>query len=365
MFGMMFTKRHPQVGSRPGTLVIPAEAPPPQIHLISFAPNHLHEADITDVEELREAFDEKNITWVDIQGFGDYSLLHQVGEIFQLHPLLLEDVVNVPHRPKAEAYQDQLLVIVRMVSTDEVQQFHTEQFSVVLGKGYVLTFQERPGDVLDPVRKRIREGVGRLYKHGADYLAYAIIDTIVDAYYPVLEVIGEHLEALEDEVIRQPTPELLATLNRLKNRLVNLRRGIWPQREAVNSMVRGDFPHVTEDVRIYLRDTHDHCVQTSEVAEMYREMASGLMNTYLSSIANRTNEVMKVLTIVATIFIPLTFLAGIYGMNFSYMPELQVWWAYPIIWLTMLMVAGGMTWFFWRKGWIGQQSFFSSDDDDE
>ncbi len=364
MFGIVFAKRHPKVGARPGTLVIPKEAPPPAIHVITYSTAQVREIDVADPDELQEAFDESNVTWVDIQGFGDRALMQKVGEVFDLHPLLLEDVVNVPQRPKSEGYGDQLLVIVRMVHIDERGVLQMEQLSVVIGKSYVLTFQERPGDVLDPVRKRIREGTGRLFKHGSDYLAYALIDTIVDAYYPVLEAIGDQLESLEEEVIVNPTPALLSRLNRLKNRLVNLRRGIWPQREAVNSMVRGDYARITEEVRIYLRDTHDHCVQTSEVTEMYREMVTGLMNTYLSSIANRTNEVMKVLTIVATIFIPLTFLAGIYGMNFDHMPELHVWWFYPIIWVTMLLVAGGMLGFFWQKGWIGQKDQEPSDDDD-
>ena len=240
-----------------------------------------------------------------------------------------------------------------MVRIDGPGEMDMEQVSIVFAKNYVLTFQEHYGDVLDPVRRRIRAGKGPIRQHGADYLAYAITDTIVDGYYPVLEAIGNHLEEMEDTVVTNPTPDLLRQLNQLKNRLVNLRRGIWPQREAVNQLVRGNHQAVTEEVRVYLRDTYDHCVQTSEVAEMYREMVTGLMSIYLSSIANRTNDVMKVLTIMASIFIPLTFLAGIYGMNFEHMPELHVRWAYPAVWVTMLGTAGGMITYFWRKGWIG------------
>jgi len=355
MFLSIFSKQHPKVGARPGTLVIPKEAPVPRIRMIDYVGTTVNESDVTDPETLRDAFNEDSVTWIDIQGFGDKSLFHRVGEMFQLHPLLLEDIVNVPQRPKSEAYGEQLLIIVRMVRVDERDDIETEQVSVVLGKTYVLTFQEQYGDVLDPVRKRIRDGKGPISRQGADYLAYALVDTIIDAYYPALEEIGDRLETLEDEVLANPTPELLSRLNGMKNRLMNLRRGIWPQREAINGLLRDRYPQITEEVRLHLRDTYDHCVQTSEVTEMYREMVTGMMSIYLSSVANRTNDVMRVLTVVATIFIPLTFLAGIYGMNFENMPELKVWWAYPIIWLTMFGVAAGMLAFFWKKGWIGSQ----------
>ncbi len=354
MFATMFSKRHPRVGARVGTLVIPEESPPPKIRLIGYNASDVKEFDVDDVEQLMEAFTEQTVTWVDVQGFGDKALIQRIGNVFELHPLLLEDVVNAPQRPKAEAYGEQLLIIVRMVRINAEGETDMEQVSIVLAKNYVLTFQEQYGDVLDPVRRRIRSGKGRpIRTYGGDYLAYAIADTIVDGYYPVLESIGDHLESLEDAVISNPTPELLRELNRTKNRLINLRRAIWPQREAVNAMVRGDHDAVTEEVRVFLRDTHDHCVQTSEVAEMYREMVTGLVNTYLSSVANRTNEVMKVLTIMASIFIPMTFLAGIYGMNFENMPELRLAWAYPAVWIAMIGTAGGMVAYFWRKGWIG------------
>lgn len=352
MFSAIFDKRHPQSGARPGTLVIPKEAPTPRIYMIRYRAEDVTESDVSEVDELKAAFDEGAVTWIDIQGYGDKALIQSIGDLFELHPLLLEDVVNIPQRPKTEAYGDQLLTVVRMVRVDGPGEIDMEQVSIVLSKNYVLTFQERYGDVLDPVRRRIRSGKGVIRQHRADFLAYAIADTIIDGYYPVLESIGEHLEELEDVVVTDPTPDLLIELNQIKNRLINLRRGIWPQREAVNTMVRGDHPAISSEVQIYLRDTYDHCVQTSEVAEMYREMVTGLMNTYLSSIANRTNEVMKVLTIMASIFIPLTFLAGIYGMNFEHMPELHVKWAYPAVWITMLGTAAGMLIYFWRKGWI-------------
>lgn len=352
MLDAIFRKRHPHVGSRPGTLVISSEAPPPKIRMIEYNQTELNERDLASIDEFPAEASEEYLTWLDVQGFGDLEMMQKIGQRFALHPLLLEDIVNAPQRPKAESYGDQLLLIVRMVSVGVDEVIEIEQVSLVFTTQYVLTFQERYGDVLDPVRRRIRSGKGPMRTLGADYLAYAIADTIVDGYYPVLETIGTRLEKLEETVIHNPTPAVLGELNGLKNQLVNLRRSIWPQRDAVNQLLRGDHAGISDEVRVYLRDTYDHCVQTSEVAEMYREMVTGQMNLYLSSIANRTNEVMKVLTIMASIFIPLTFLAGIYGMNFDHMPELHVWWAYPIIWLTMFAVAGGMLWYFQRKGWI-------------
>ena len=353
MLGTIFSKQRPHVGASPGTLAISEESPPPRIRLMSYANGNVEERDVEDVNELQEVHNVDAVTWIDVQGFGDKSVIQRIGDIFQLHPLVLADVVNVPQRPKAESYDDQLLIIVRMVHVEDPDQITMEQVSVLLGKNYLLTFQEHYGDVLDPIRHRIRTGTGRMYNHGADYLAYAIVDTIVDAYYPALEAIGDHLEELEDEVILRPGPQLVGKLHRLKSRLVHLRRGTWPQREALVALARGDYPNISEEVRVYVRDTYDHCVQTTEVVEMYREMVSDLMNTYLSSVSNRTNEVMKVLTIVATLFIPLTFLVGVYGMNFEYMPELHARWAYPLLWAIMIVVAIGMLVFFRRRGWIG------------
>jgi len=348
-----FKKRHPKVGASPGTLLIADDAPPPKIRMISYDAHECLEVDVHDVEQLATALEPGNVTWVDVQGFGDEKLVRKIGEIFAIHALAMEDVVNMPQRPKAESYDKQVLIITRMVRISDSESVDMEQVSLILGDNFVLTFQERYGDILDPVRERIRAGTGRMRHSGSSYLAYAIVDTIVDGYYPVIEAIGDHLEQLETVVMENPTNEVLRDLNRTKNMLVNLRRAVWPQREAVNSLIRDENPLVTDEVRVFLRDTYDHSVQTAEVIEMYREMSTGLMNTYLSSIANRTNEVMKVLTIMASIFIPLTFLAGIYGMNFEHMPELHVRWAYPAVWCTMVATAGGMVAFFWRKGWLG------------
>ncbi len=353
---VLFKKRHPKVGARPGTLLFSEDAPPTKIRMISYDKDQVREHEIKDVQQLTAALDSGLVTWVDVQGFGDEEMIREIGKVFSLHPLVMEDIVNMPQRPKTESYDGQVLIITRMVRMKDSAEVDMEQVTIVLSKNYVLTFQERYGDILDPVRERIRTGKGRpIRRNGSDYLAYAIVDTIVDGYYPVIEALGDHLEQLEIVVMENPGDEVLRLLNGTKNMLVNLRRAIWPQREAVNTLIRDQNNLISDEVRVFFRDTYDHCVQTAEVVEMYREMATGLMNTYLSSLANRTNEVMKVLTIMASVFIPLTFLAGIYGMNFDHMPELHVWWAYPMVWLTMLGVVVGMLLFFYRKGWIGSK----------
>ncbi len=353
----IFKKRHPTIGARPGTLMISEDAVPPKVRMISYSPDKVLEREIDDIEKLAKAFDPQNVTWIDIQGFGDEELVRKIGDIFSIHPLALEDIVNMPQRPKTETYEGQVLVITRMVRLTENKAIDMEQVSILMGENYVLTFQERYGDVLDPVRQRIRNGKGRpIRRSRSDYLTYVITDTIIDGYYPVIEAIGDHLEHLEEIVMDNPSSQTLQELNRTKNLLVNLRRVVWPQRELVSSLMRDDNPLIVDEVRMFLRDTYDHCVQTAEVIEMYRDMSTGLMNTYLSSIANRTNDVMKVLTIMASIFIPLTFMAGIYGMNFEHMPELHVRWAYPAIWAAMGITASGMLFFFWQKGWIGSGS---------
>lgn len=350
----MFKKRHPSVGARPGTLVVSATAPKPKIRVMKYCAESVREFDVADANELTGVVDEDSVTWIDVQGLGDEGTLHTIAQQFGIHPLAMEDVVNTPQRPSVAAHDERLLIICRMANNLNKTRLEMEQVSIVVGRGLVITFQEKYGDVLDPVRRRIRTEGSRLRRFGADYLAYALLDTIVDAYYPLLERLGDRLEQLENEVIDRPVPELLRHLIRLKNRLVDFRRIVWAQREMVRALSYEDTPLIHEKVRVFIRDVYDHCVQTAEVVESYREMTTGLMNTYLSSVGQRTNEVMKVLTIMSSIFIPLTFLAGIYGMNFEYMPELGWRGSYPALLLTMLATGAGMTWFFYRLGWLGQ-----------
>lgn len=352
-----FKKRQPPPGAQPGTLVIDADAPATRIRLIRYTAEAARDEEDVAVERLATELDGNESAWIDVQGFGDGSTIRRIGEIFGLHSLAVEDVVNVPQRPKAEAYAKQLLIIARMVRLVGPLELDIEQVSIVVGASYVITFQERPGDVLDPVRWRLQGDKGRyLRQERSDHLGYTILDTIIDGYYPALEALGDQIEELEDAIINQPTPQLLRELNWTRTMLAELRRSLWPQREAVNALIRDPNPLISDDVRLYLRDVYDHCVQTVEVMEGYRETVAGLVNTYLSSMANRTNDIMRVLTIMASIFIPQTLLVGIYGMNFEYMPELHVWWAYPLCWAVMVVMAAGMLVYFRRKGWIAAAS---------
>mgnify|MGYP001332458875 CR=1 FL=1 len=349
----MFRKRHPPVGSRPGTLLINGTAQPPRIHVMRYGPAMLDEFDVDGPDRVPQLLATDAVCWIDVQGLGSEETLRKFADLFKIHLLALEDVVYVPQRPKSEVYEDHTFCITRMAMQRPPEDVETEQVSVFMGRNYVLTFQERYGDVFDPVRNRIRQGGPVFRSAGPGYLAYALLDATIDGYYPVLETLGERLEALEDRVLYNPQPAVLQDVHRIKRELLEIRRYLWPQREAINSLIREENEFISEQVRVYLRDCYDHCVQMMDVVESYRELAGGLVDVYLSSVGNRQNEVMKVLTIMASIFIPLTFLAGIYGMNFEFMPELRMHWAYPTLLGVMVIVAAGMTWFFWRKGWIG------------
>ena len=350
----MFRKRHTPVGARPGTLMINSHAERPVIRVMKYRPEHLEEHDIATVAELADRLEDSAVCWIDVQGLGDETVLREFAELFSIHPLALEDVVNVPQRPKIERFEKHTLCITRMALLGE-KGIEPEQVSLFVGPNYVLTFQERSGDVFDPIRNRIRQGRPVLRGSGPSYLAYALLDAVIDGYYPVLEMFGEKLEALEDAIVANPDPSVLHEIHQAKRDLLTVRRAVWPQREAVNTLIRDEDPFIGETARVYLRDCYDHCVQIMDGVETYRELAGGLMDVYLSSVGNRQNEVMKVLTIMASIFIPLTFLAGIYGMNFENMPELHSPWAYPLLLAAMAMVAIGMIWYFRRKGWLGGQ----------
>ncbi len=349
----MFRKRHPPAGARPGTLMIANDSPPPRIQRIAYSSAALEREELADAASISPpAPHAAGVTWIDVQGFGDRHVIEAIGERFAIHPLALEDVVNTPQRPKTETYDQHQVYITRMVRLIDGQ-LDGEQVSIFVGRGYVLTFQERHGDVLNPVRERIHQGKGPIRTAGADYLAYALIDAIIDGYYPVIEKLGDELEDLEDRLVLEAKPDTLNDINRIKRHLLGLRRAVSPQRDAINMLVRGDSDYFGETTRLYLRDCYDHCVQLGDLLESYREMAGALLGTYLSSVSNRTNEVMKVLTIMASIFIPLTFMAGIYGMNFEFMPELHHRWAYPTLMALMAGTAAGMLLYFRHLGWIG------------
>ncbi|MDZ8079554.1 MAG: magnesium/cobalt transporter CorA [Nostoc sp. DcaGUA01] len=351
---------HHQPGTVPGTIFIDADAPPPIIFLIDYNQTNFIREQIATPEKCIPYLEMETISWVDVQGLGSQDILQRLGRVFNLHPLVLEDIVNVPERPKTEDYEDQLLFIARMVVPKEKTcGFYSEQVSLILGKNYLLTVQEEPEhDCFEPVRSRIEKGKGIIRTQKADYLAYALLDAIIDGYFPVLELYGERIEELEEEVIVKPTPQTLQSIYQIRRELLQLRRAIWPQRDAINSLIRDGSDLISEDVGIYLRDCYDHTVQVMDMVETYRELASGLMDVYLSAVSNKMNEIMKFLTVVSSIFIPLTFVAGIYGMNFNTdkspynMPELNWYWGYPICLAGMGAIALCLVLFFWRRGWL-------------
>jgi len=346
-------KRTPPPGARPGTLAIPEGAQPLRITLIDYGPNHLEEREIKDVETLADYRTRDSVTWVNVQGLGDEKTLQRIAQIFSIHPLALADAVNVGQRPKFESYELHHFLIARMAALDAEARLTCEQVSIVFAPGYVVMFQEDPGDCFDPVRARIRGGAPVRYS-GADFLAYALLDCLIDNFFPVLETLGDRLEELEDEVMAQPTRQTLAKIQHIRRSLLVLHRTAWQQRDATNAFMREEKSHFTAAQQLYLRDAYDHAVQVIDTVETYRELTVGLVDVYLSSISNRMNEVMKVLTVMSSIFIPLTFVVGLYGMNFEFMPELHHRWGYPAVWIMMISIVLGMVRFFTRKGWIGR-----------
>lgn len=341
-------------GSEPGTLIIEPDAKPSRIILIDYdEDNAVRKVDITP-NACAPYIGTNTVSWMDIQGLGSETVLKQVGEIFNLHPLLLEDVVNVPQRPKLEDYNNQLLVISQMVRLKEDESgFDTEQVSFVLGKRYLLSFQEEElQDCFEIVRDRIRTSQGRVRKSGADYLTYLLLDTIIDGYFPVVEHYEDRIEALEDAIISNPDRDTMQEIYDVRRELLALRRLIWPMRNVLHLLMRDHHGIVSDEVQIYFRDSYDHVIQILEIIEAYRELAASLMDVYMSTMGNKLNEIMKFLTVISTIFIPLTFIVGVYGMNFENMPELKGEWSYFIVWLIMLAVAGGLIFYFWRKGWF-------------
>jgi magnesium transporter len=349
----LFEKHNPQVGARPGTLAIPPDSPFPKITVLQYDATSVDRHDIEDVEELRALREDPRVTWVDVQGLGDEPTIRALGQIFGLHPVALESAVNVPQRAKTEVYAEHQLLIARTPVIDEEGDVRTPQVCFVLGERYLLSFQERYFGFFDPVRGRLQDGLGPMRSQGPDYLAYALIDAMVDRYYPVAQNLSDALEELEDVVAEYPHPEVLARIHALRRQLVVLRRVGWPQREAISAMLREQTPFFGDHTKVYLRDTHDHIAQIVELIDSAREMASDLADAYLSNVSHRTNEIMKVLTLMASIFIPLTFVAGIYGMNFENMPELSSRNGYFIALGVMGALAVGMAGYFKRRGWIG------------
>jgi len=344
-----------KAGLPPGTLIHVGKKGEERVNIsiIDYDEKHYQEKETENIEESFPFKDKPTVSWINIEGIHKIEIIEKIGKHFNLHPLLLEDILNTDQRPKIEDFDDYIFVVLKMLYYDEKEkEIISEQVSLIIGSNFVISFQEKEGDVFNPIRDRIRNAKGRIRKMGADYLAYALIDAIVDNYFIILEKIGEKVEGMEDELVTNPTPETLQTIHNLKRDTIFLRKSVWPLREGISILERSESPLIQESTGIFLRDVYDHTIQIIDTIETFKDMVSGMLDIYLSSISNRMNEVMKVLTIIATIFIPLTFIAGVYGMNFKYMPELEWRWAYFGVLAIMLVVGILMISYFRRKKWF-------------
>jgi magnesium transporter len=348
--------REPPAGSRPGTLIAPEDAQSTQVRALLYDEESLEEVEIDELDDVRRVLADGRKCWVDVRGLGSTSAITAIAELFHVHPLALEDAVNVPQRPDTHVFETHQQVVARGIqAASHPSRIEFEQITLFVGERTLLTIQEHVDDTFEAIRVRLRQGTGPIRRMAAGYLAYALLDVIIDGYFPMFEAFGDHLEELESQVLVEASPLVLDEVNAAKKELLMLRRALWPQREMVARLVREPTQFFDSQTQVYLHDCYDHCIQLLDVVETYREMASGLMSTYLSAVGNRTNEVMKVLTIMATIFIPLTFVAGVYGMNFRYMPELEWRWGYPVVLAAMALLALVMLLFFWRRGWLGRR----------
>jgi len=355
MMQRLIKKRSHKAGLPPGTLVHVGErkAEKVKIRILDYDEAQFEEKEAKTIEESFPFKDKPTVTWINIDGLHEVEIIEKLGSHFGLHPLLLEDILNTDQRPKMEDYGDYIFVVLKMLYSGENKDgIEAEQVSLILGSNFVISLQEREGDVFDPVRDRIRKSKGRIRKTGSDYLAYALLDAIVDNYFLILENVGEKIEETEEQLATNPNPETLQLIHALKKEMIFLRKSIWPLREMVSGLERCESSLIHESTGAYLRDVYDHTIQIIDTVESYRDMISGMLDIYLSSISNKMNEVMKVLTIFASIFIPLTFVAGIYGMNFEFMPELGWHWGYFALLGFMAFVGVSLVVYFKRKRWL-------------
>lgn len=348
-------RRQGRAGVSPGTVEYAGEVKlaEPRLSVICYREGSLKERAVPSVEEALALRESGAVTWINLDGLHDTGIVRQLGEAFGIHPLVLEDIVTTTQRPKFEDHGDHLVFILRMLTFEsEKNEVRSEQISLILASECLITFQENIGDCFDPVRARIRTGKGRLFSLGADYLAYALTDAIVDNYFIVLEQIGTRIEVLEDVLIETPEPHHLQDVHELKREMILLRKAVWPLRDVISSLERSDSALINDRINIYLRDLYDHSVQIIDAVESFRDLLSSLQDLYLSSASNRMNQVMKLLTIIATVFIPLTFLAGVYGMNFDFLPELHWRYGYAGFWFACCAIAVGLLIFFRRRRWL-------------
>lgn len=348
-------KRSKKAGLPPGTLVHIGEKKlaKPKITLLDYDENNFEEKEVKKVEECFPFKDTPTVTWINVDGLHETSVIEKLGQRFDFHPLILEDILNTDQRPKFEDFGDYAYIVLKVMYYNEKEERTTvEQVSFILGRNFVISFKENGGDVFNSVKEMIRKGKSRIRKMGADYLVYSLMDAIVDGYFIILEKFGEKIEAVEEKLVKSPKPEILNHIHYLKREMIVVRRAIWPLRDVVVGMGRGGSDLIKEKTQLFLRDIYDHTVQMIDTVETYRDVLSEMIDIYLSSISNRLNEVMKVLTIISTIFIPLTFVAGVYGMNFKYMPELNSPLGYPAILILMLTASIFMIAYFKKKNWF-------------
>jgi magnesium transporter len=321
------------------------------ITILQFNESFIEEIVLNNLSDLKDLTNDSCVTWINVDGTHDATIIEKIGSLYNIHPLTLEDIANTDQRPKFEDYESYVVVMMKMLYYDT--ELHNEQLSIVLNNNLVITFQENHGgDAFYPIRKRLKEAKGRVRKYGADYLCYALIDAVVDSYFNILEVVGDKIEGIDEQLITDPTPDTLNVLHAMKREMIYLRKSVWPMRDMVNSMERSDTMLIKNTTDVYLRDVHDHVVRVIETVENYRDLINGMMDIYLSSLSNKMNEVMKVLTIISTLFIPVTFIVGVYGMNFDYMPELRSPYGYAATWLVMLAVMATLLYYFRRKKWL-------------
>ncbi|MCL7415908.1 MAG: magnesium/cobalt transporter CorA [ANME-2 cluster archaeon] len=350
-----FKKVHRKAGLPPGTLehVGEKKVETVKICIIDYDEAHFEEKEAMTVEECFPFKETPTVTWINIDGLHEVNIIEKVGQLFEMHPLVMEDILHTGQRPKCEDFDSYIFIVLKMLLFEEAKNIiQAEQVSFILGSNFVISFQEGEGDIFNPVRERIRKSKGRIRKMGGDYLAYALMDAIVDHYFVILEKLGERIEEIEEELVTNPVPQTLQTIHELKREMIFLRKSVWPLREVFSGLERGESSLIQESTTIYLRDVYDHTIQVIDTIETFRDMVSGMLDIYLSSVSNKMNEVMKVLTIIATIFIPLTFIAGVYGMNFEYMPELGWQWSYPLVWIVMIGIGFSMSLYFKKKKWL-------------
>jgi len=351
---MNLTPRYSKkAGLPPGEVVFVGEqkVEEPKIHVIQYDEKAIVESDIQSISEVFKFINKLSVTWIDVVGLHQPVLIEDIGKMFKIHPLVLEDIVHTSQRPKLEEFDNYIFLVLRMFYFQD-KDIIDEQVSLILGENYVITVQEKPGDIFDPTRERIRSRKFRITKSKSDYLAYSLIDAIVDNYFVILEDLGDRVELIEEDLLLTPSQDTLQEIHSLKRKMVSLRRSVWPLREVVNNLDKTESSLIQKTTKIFVRDVYDHTIQVIDTIENYRDILTGMLDIYLSSLSNRMNEIMKILTIIATIFIPLTFIAGVYGMNFEFMPELRWHWGYFGVWVVMIVIAIIMVFYFRKKKWL-------------